>query len=193
MQWTPRGARLLLQTRTKVLNDDLKSLFPSKVIQEQSAANPSPSPIAAVGVLEKLEEQARRVQELASSPTPVQSPSADAMTPAGIMATLDKVTPMMREDLAKSYIGVPVDWKLPFFVAETSERFDGKKMIPLHSLWPQGEQGPFVTGELPVERAAELKTVAKGETVRVKGTIKAVYSSSISVEVSEFYCDSGRQ
>ena len=27
MQWTPRGAHLLLQTRTKVLNDDLEDVF----------------------------------------------------------------------------------------------------------------------------------------------------------------------
>ena len=27
MQWTPRGAHLLLQTRTKVLNDDLENVF----------------------------------------------------------------------------------------------------------------------------------------------------------------------
>ncbi|HEY5814411.1 MAG TPA: hypothetical protein VIT23_17380, partial [Terrimicrobiaceae bacterium] len=26
-QWTPRGAHLLLQTRTKVLNDDLEDVF----------------------------------------------------------------------------------------------------------------------------------------------------------------------
>ena len=27
MQWTPRGAHLLLQTRTTVLNDDLENVF----------------------------------------------------------------------------------------------------------------------------------------------------------------------
>ena len=27
MQWTSRGAHLLLQTRTKVLNDDLENVF----------------------------------------------------------------------------------------------------------------------------------------------------------------------
>ena len=27
MQWTPQGAHLLLQTRTRVLNDDLEGLF----------------------------------------------------------------------------------------------------------------------------------------------------------------------
>jgi len=27
MQWTPRGAHLLLQTRTKVLNEDLEETF----------------------------------------------------------------------------------------------------------------------------------------------------------------------
>ena len=27
MQWTPRGAHLLLQTRTKVLNKDLEDVF----------------------------------------------------------------------------------------------------------------------------------------------------------------------
>jgi hypothetical protein len=27
MQWTPRGAHLLLQTRTKVLNDDIEDVF----------------------------------------------------------------------------------------------------------------------------------------------------------------------
>jgi hypothetical protein len=27
MQWTPRGAHLLLQTRTKVLNSDLEHVF----------------------------------------------------------------------------------------------------------------------------------------------------------------------
>jgi hypothetical protein len=27
MQWTPRGAQLLLQTRTKVLNNDLENVF----------------------------------------------------------------------------------------------------------------------------------------------------------------------
>ena len=27
MQWTPRGAHLLLQTRTKVLNNDLENVF----------------------------------------------------------------------------------------------------------------------------------------------------------------------
>jgi hypothetical protein len=27
MQWTPRGAHLLLQTRTKVLNGDLEQAF----------------------------------------------------------------------------------------------------------------------------------------------------------------------
>jgi len=29
MQWTPRGAHLLLQTRTKVLNGDLEDVFRS--------------------------------------------------------------------------------------------------------------------------------------------------------------------
>jgi len=29
MQWTPRGAHLLLQTRTKVLNNDLEDVFRS--------------------------------------------------------------------------------------------------------------------------------------------------------------------
>ena len=27
MQWTPRGAHLLLQVRTKVINDELESVF----------------------------------------------------------------------------------------------------------------------------------------------------------------------
>jgi hypothetical protein len=27
MQWTPRGAHLLLQTRTKVLNNELEAVF----------------------------------------------------------------------------------------------------------------------------------------------------------------------
>jgi hypothetical protein len=27
MQWTPRGAHLLLQTRTKVLNEDIEDVF----------------------------------------------------------------------------------------------------------------------------------------------------------------------
>ena len=31
MQWTPRGAHLLLQTRTTVLNDDLENVFRGSV------------------------------------------------------------------------------------------------------------------------------------------------------------------
>ncbi len=42
MQWTPRGAHLLLQTRTKVLNDELEDVFrrwyPQFRAEEEAAA-----------------------------------------------------------------------------------------------------------------------------------------------------------
>ncbi len=42
MQWTPRGAHLLLQTRTKVLNGELGSTFkrwyPDFTLQERALA-----------------------------------------------------------------------------------------------------------------------------------------------------------
>jgi hypothetical protein len=38
MQWTPRGAHLLLQTRTKVLNNELEAVFRRWYPQFRSAA-----------------------------------------------------------------------------------------------------------------------------------------------------------
>jgi hypothetical protein len=38
MQWTPRGAHLLLQTRTKVLNDDLEDVFRGRYPQFHARA-----------------------------------------------------------------------------------------------------------------------------------------------------------
>lgn len=125
-----------------------------------------------------------------SSPTPSQSPAAvretvaSTMTPAAIMEMVDKVNPMMREDLAKSFIGVPFDWMLELFGSETRERLDGEKYI---SVAFRSETGrPLVFGELPTERTGELKTVADGEKIRVKGKIKSVSFTSISVNISEF-------
>ena len=40
MQWTPRGSHLLLQTRTKVLNNELEAVFRRRYPRFRSAARP---------------------------------------------------------------------------------------------------------------------------------------------------------
>lgn len=103
------------------------------------------------------------------------------MTPEAIIEELGKMAPMMRQDFAAQFKGVPLDWTLQFWKAEAKE-----KQIRV-ALKPETTDWPLVFGELPLERTADLKTVPSGEKVRIKGTIESIDSTvSISVNISEF-------
>ena len=48
----------------------------------------------------------------------LQSPAAG--TPAAIVAEVNSVNPMRREDVAKSFVGAQIDWTQAFFGAKQS-------------------------------------------------------------------------
>lgn len=107
------------------------------------------------------------------------------MTPDQLEEAINKQNPMMHEDFAKQFVGVPVDWILDFASASTRER-NGERYI-LVLLLPPEKTHPLVMGRLPADRVGELKTVARGEKIRIKGTIGTFeYGPVIFVDLSEF-------
>ena len=101
------------------------------------------------------------------------------MTPEEIIAELGKLAPMMRQDFARQFKGVPFEWTLQFSSA------DARQKDIFVSLKPEADF-PLIFGTLPLARTADLKTVPSGEKVRLKGTIESIDSAvSISVNISE--------
>ena len=78
---------------------------------------------------QRLKEQLRQFEQMNPSATSLQSPAAG--TPAAIVAEVNSVNPMRREDVAKSFVGAQIDGTLAFFGAKTVERLDDQdKYVP---------------------------------------------------------------
>jgi hypothetical protein len=134
------------------------------------------------GVVQKLSEQKKQSSSmLTPSPSPL---NTGKMSPEAITEDIEESNPMMREGIAKEYVGALVDWTLEFRSARTSKNASGKECIAVTLI--SSNSALQIAIDLPVERKGELQVIPFGEKIHIKGTITEVTSGWISVDASEF-------
>jgi hypothetical protein len=164
---------------------DLKDLF-LKPPESALLQSPSPAPTLAPmdEINEKLRQQLQQLEAMASpSPTPTKPPSKPltptTLTPCEIVDAIRSQTPMMREEMAKQYIDVPVDWQLLFYNASLRDERIRVMANPKERLFPS------VVFWLPSDRQGELKTLPQDAPIRLKGTIKEIDGLQIELDNAE--------
>jgi hypothetical protein len=93
---------------------------------------------------------------------------------------IDKVSaerPFQQKDVADAFIGTPVDWEL-FFVSVDRLKDDNAYLTFSGPVY----RPPFISFEIPVKGHEYLRLVEKRERFRIKGTIKDVSLTGITLE-----------
>ena len=100
--------------------------------------------------------------------------------PSQFFAEIDAQPPLMRANVANTYVGKEVDWNL-FFV-DGSEPIAGTASLIFHSgvmvVW-------IISGEVSLIEHPYLRSLPAGEPVRVRGKIKKIDALSINLDISE--------
>lgn len=113
-------------------------------------------------------------------PHPAKSPAGSRphiteLSPSGIIETVATTSPFDQAEVADSFRGTPVDWRLHLFGVDKLLT-DSTKLLVTFTDGPS-----LVTLFLPIEGNEYLRLVKKGEEFRVKGFIQRVNSHATVV------------
>ena len=116
----------------------------------------------------------------------IRSPKMSEPTPQQICDTLDKLPPLQKEDIAKSYEGIKIDWQLEFNSANKNktmfEEYRGKYIdIAFHIPGPNLSRLVWCW-KVKLSDYPEFKVMIPGKMVRVRGIIGHIDALSITVE-----------
>jgi len=92
-----------------------------------------------------------------------------------IIAEIEAVPPLQREDMAKAYVGIPVDWDM-YFVYGTP---DDKNKFRLMFSPTTRRTGIYVKCSVSKESNAHLLRITENTKLHVHGTIASIESGSI--------------
>lgn len=95
-------------------------------------------------------------------------PHITQLSPSGIIKKVAAVPPFDQAEVADSFIGTPVDWRLHLFWIDEIQTDSTKVLVTF-------TDGPsLVTLFMPKKGNEYLRTVKRGEVFRVKGLIQRV-------------------
>jgi hypothetical protein len=108
-----------------------------------------------------------------SSPQKVESPS---LTEAEkIISEIEAARPLQQEDVAKAYVGIPVDWNLFFMWGVSASKTEFELVF---SSTPR-RTGRYIACRVRKDTNAQLRLAPEGRVMRVRGVIKAIEGSRI--------------
>ena len=104
------------------------------------------------------------------SQSPPEATATHQLTPESIMDELGAARPLQRSALEKTFIGVPVAWKLKF--SDANVRDDGASLI----FYSPGDERlhPPVVCKVSTDRATELRLLERGSLVQIHGKIESI-------------------
>lgn len=108
--------------------------------------------------------------------TPKKIPVATHDTPEKIVSEIEVVPPLQRDDVAKSFIDIPVDWEL-YFVSGSS---DNKTYSLLFKSNLKLDRA-YIHCSIPKENNDYLRRLQKNTKLRVQGKIDSVRDDSITL------------
>jgi hypothetical protein len=96
-------------------------------------------------------------------------------TPGKIISEIEAAPPLQREDIAKAYIGIPVNWEL-FFIYGTPVNKDKFSLMfsPTYI-----RTGVYVNCSVSKDSNAYLRRITVNTKLRVQGTIDSISNGSI--------------
>jgi hypothetical protein len=119
-----------------------------------------------------------------ASPPPRKVP----ITPAGIFAELEKLPPLQREEIAKNYVGINVDWDAePYSAKRVQKEGSDTKLVDL--CFRSTDDKLIWCDKVDISNYPEFKIMKTGTKVRVTGTISRIDPELVSSTlVSSFEC-----
>lgn len=114
------------------------------------------------------------------SASPATNARFDEPTPQHIFAEIEAQPPLMRPQAAKAYLGKAVDWPMTF--ANANEEPAGQARA-LFRFGPH--EIKLITGNVPLSRYPQLRSMRAGERLRVRGTIRKIDTLFIELDISE--------
>jgi len=122
------------------------------------------------------------------SPSPPINPPATALTPLQIVKEVRAARPFQRREIAKTFVGIPVDWLLIFLNANRlpdrlSEKEERWQLLfrPKDHNSDNDNRDIIVEVEIPIKGNEYLRGIDKGEMFRVKGVIKEIDAQMSSI------------
>ena len=80
-------------------------------------------------------EKTETVNSISHPTTPEAQAASSSLTPGKIWDEINAARPLQRDDIRKTFIGIPVEWRLPFSSASLAPRGDILKIGLAMSSW----------------------------------------------------------